>query len=156
MNKNNFRSFSLLFLVLGACAYPAQGEWEAVEKHFLIDGEVAEITSVPYEDCYTSLDTQSEESEGERICVERGFTFHVESIYESRFEATNDITVGQEIITETKTYSEELHTFTDGGNFEFVCTLTKKSGEKEFYCDFRTSLGYLSNTKILFREKEND
>ena len=153
MNHNNLHSLFFLGFVLGACGYSAEGEWEAIEKHIVVDGRVAEKKSVPYEDCYASIE---EEGEEELICVNRGFTFDVYNSDASKFEATNDITTGQEILTETKEYSQDQHTFTDRNNFEFTCLLSKNDGEKELYCDFTSSIGYLSDAKILFREKEDD
>ena len=129
------RVFIHMFVLasLGACGYPISGEWEGIEQHFVVDGEVAETRAIPFEDCFSAIDSESGEAEESTTCVNRGFSLIVDSAEEILFEATNDLTQGQQVPMYTKSYTAEGFVLSDGNSFEVECILNKEQKEKFLY-----------------------
>jgi len=140
-----------IFTCLGACGYPINGEWEGIEQHIVIDGDVAEKRAIPFEDCFS--DIGSESGEESTTCVNRGFSLIVDSAEEILFEATNDLTIGQVVQMYTKSYTSEGFLLSDGGNFEIECVLNKEEKEELLYCDFTNTIGYLDDSKVVFQKQ---
>ena len=150
--QNRRLFFKLLACIsLGACAYPINGDWEGIEQHIVSNGEVAEKRSLPLEDCFSDIDSDAEEET--TTCVNRGFSMMVDSADDILFEATNDITLGQQVLMYTKSFNSERFLLSDGGTFEIECILNKEDKEKLLYCDFTNTIGYLNDSKVVFRKQ---
>ena len=152
MHKINLFVHMLIFTCLGACGYPINGEWEGIEQHIVIDGDVAEKRDIPFEDCFSDIESENDESQGSTTCVSRGFSLVVDSAEEIFFEATNDLTIGQVVQMYTKSYTSEAFLLSDGGTFEIECVLNKEEKEELLYCDFTNTIGYLDDSKVVFQK----
>ena len=146
-------NLSIYMLSLSACAYPINGEWEGIEQHIVIDGDVAEKRDVPFEDCFADVNAEGGAEDESTTCVDRGFSMVVESAEEIVFEATNNLTQGQQVMMHTKSYTAEGFMLSDGENFEIECILSKEAKDKYLYCDFTSTIGYLDNSKLVFQKQ---
>ena len=153
MQRNSLFIHMFIFTSLGACAFPIQGEWEGIEQHIVIDGKVSEKRTIPFEDCFSDIDSESGEAEESTTCVNRGFSLAVDSSEEITFEATNDLTEGQQVAMYTKSYTPEGFLLSDGGTFEIECILNKEEKDKILYCDFTNTIGYLDDSKVVFQKQ---
>jgi len=141
---------SFVLLSLGACAYPLNGEWEGVEQLIIVDGEVSEKRVIPYEECFNDINQETgEQLEGTTTCVDRGFSLVVDE-YESVFTVTNSLNDGQEVQMVTKTWEDNTHVLTDQEDFQMSCVADKQDGERILDCDFTSTIGYLSNSRLIF------
>lgn len=153
MQRISLLNHMLILGSLGACAYPINGEWEGIEQHFVVDGEVTETRTIPFEDCFSDIDSENGEAEESTTCVQRGFSLIVDSAEEILFEATNDLTQGQLVQMYTKSYTTEGFLLSDGNGFEIECILNKEQKEKLLYCDFTSTIGYLDDSKVVFQKQ---
>lgn len=145
--------YILATCVLGGCAYPLNGDWKGIEQHIVINGEVSEKRAVPFEECFSDLNAESDEAEASTTCINRGFEMFVDSSSVIIFEATNDLTQGQQVVLSSTSYSGESHVLSDGDNFEIECVLNKEGSADQLYCDFTNTIGYLNDSKIVFQKQ---
>ena len=143
-------------LALGACAFPLNGQWEGIERQIIIDGAVSDKISVPYEECYPSIDPDTQEPiDGTSTCIERGFFMQIDGIEEIVFAATNNLNEGQHVSLEAVSYSGNAHILSDGSRFDIACSLDTTTKEKRLYCDFTNTIGYLQDARIVFAESKD-
>ena len=148
-----FRYSLLSFFALGACAFPLNGQWEGIERQLIVDGAVADKISVPYEECYPSIDPETQEPiEGTSTCIERGFSMQIDGLDEIIFTATNNLNEGQQVSLKAVSYAGNAHILSDGSRFDISCALDTSPKEDLLYCDFTNTIGYLKDARIVFAE----
>ena len=151
MQRNHLFGCALLLCSLNACAFPLNGDWEGIERHILVMGEVANKIAIPYEECFPNLNANDEHTDESTTCVHRGFSMVVNSPDNIIFEATNDLTTGQQVVLSSKSLSSDVFMLTDGHSFETECIVHKEDREQYLYCDFTNSIGYLGSSKMVFQ-----
>ena len=156
MQVHIFRVTLLSSLFLGACGYPLNGTWEGIERQIITEGEVSEQKSLPYEECYPSIDPETQEVlEGTSNCIDRGFSIMIDAGDISIFEATNDLNVGQKVALYMVSRSGATYILSDGERFEISCFLDGETKDKLLYCDFTNTIGYLSDSRIVFEQSQD-
>ena len=156
MYTNFFHHSHLFLLTLGARAFPLNGEWDGIEHQILIDGAVSDKKSIPYEECYPSIDPETQEPiENTSTCIERGFTMQIDGVEEILFEATNNLNEGQQVSLQVVSQTVDAHLLSDGDRFDISCALDTTTKEKLLYCDFSNTIGYLKDTRIVFSEAKD-
>jgi hypothetical protein len=151
MNNTSRILLSLISSLLISCSLPIEGEWVGIEMTTSIDDET-QTKTFPYEECYPAIDPETGSlSEDNPTCVARDLLLSITNKDEGSLELVNDTGSGHIVNIQTVWVSSDEFSLSDTKNFDFTCVLESS----DLTCDFRSSIGYLQESLVLFQPMEN-